>query len=147
MIGLGSENSEYCDDWWHSKNCYLCHSGLECEGCLYCYRSMRCKDCRAAVFSSYSELCTEIRQSHNCYNVFYGKFLRHCRDSEFLFDCRHCTDCFMCWNLRNKKFCINNIQYTEAAYRKEKDKYDLSKYSVYSKLKQEFEAIIHTKGL
>ena len=34
-VGVWNENSEYNDDCWYSKNCYLCHSLLKCEDSSY----------------------------------------------------------------------------------------------------------------
>ncbi|MBU1151222.1 hypothetical protein KJ632_00160, partial [Patescibacteria group bacterium] len=41
---------------------------------------------------------------------------KECRDSWFLYDCRGCSNCFMCWNLRNKQYCIKNKQYSREEY-------------------------------
>jgi len=35
-LGTHSENCEYTDDWWHSKNCYLSQCGYQCEDLKYC---------------------------------------------------------------------------------------------------------------
>ncbi len=146
MTGLNTENCDYCDDWWNSKNCYLCHSGLDCEDCIACYRTLKCKDCRGAVFSFSCELCTEVLQAHQCSNVIYGSHVWQCHDSAFLFDCRNCTDCFMCWNLRNKRHCIKNKQYTPDEYTKLRAQYDLSSHSTFQRIKNEFVALRNTQA-
>jgi hypothetical protein len=138
MVGVGSENCEYCDDWWHSRNCYLCHSGLRCEDCLYCYRCFECRDCRGAVFSFNCELCSDVLQSHRCFALHFGHHSWQCRDSAFLFDCRNCDQCFMCWNQRNKRYCIRNQQYSKQEYLRLRAAYDLSSYATYEALKVEF---------
>ena len=67
--GMMNENCEFTDDFWHSKNCYLCHSGYDNEDLSYCFRLLHCKDCQFSVFSFNSQLCTDIINSKNCYNV------------------------------------------------------------------------------
>jgi len=81
-----NENSEYTDDCWFSKNCYLCHSILRCEDIRYCFRVVELKDCQFCVFSFYSEKCIDLIFSFNCYNSKYIIDSKRCKDSAFLFD-------------------------------------------------------------
>src|SRR6185369_6226749 len=57
-------------------------------------------------------------------------------------DCRNCQNCFMCWNLRNKSYCIRNKQYTKEAYEEELKKMRLDSREFIEKLKLEFENIL-----
>ncbi len=134
--GAGNENCEYTDDWWYSKNCYLCHSGLKCEDLSYCFRVLNLRDCQFCVFSFDSELSVDLINCMNCYNVQYAIDSRQCKDSAFLFDCRNCSHCLFCWNLRNKQYCINNEQLTKEQFEKEYAKYDFSSRKVYEEAKE-----------
>ena len=68
-----------------------------------------------------------------------------------MFDCINCSDCFGCWNLRNKKFQIFNVQYEEqeykikvAEYKKQMRSYqnlEILKQIFFQKLEQE--AVFH----
>ena len=145
-IGTGNENCDYTDDWWYGKNCYLCHSGFKCEDISYCYRVISLRDCQFCVFSFESELCCDLIYSFNCYNVRYALFSRNCRDSSFLFDCHNCHNCLYCWNLRNKEYCIANIQYTKEAYEQKIKEFSLSKRSNYESAKKQFHQLITTKA-
>lgn len=144
--GILNENCEYTDDWWRSKNCYLCHSGLSDEDLAYCFRLLSCKDCQFCAFSFYLELCTDVIHSRNCYAVNYALNCRNCDNSAFLYDCRHCSDCLFCWNLRNKKYCIANKQLTREEYEAEKAKFNLASRKNYEMAKERFHNLIMGKA-
>jgi hypothetical protein len=56
-----------------------------------------------------------------------------------LFDCEWCKNCFMCSDLKNKQFCIKNIQYSKFWYFEEIKKYEnktfLDRLSEYNRFK------------
>jgi len=141
-IGLENTNCDYTDDWWHSKNCYLCHSGYQCEDLRYSYRTVRVKDSMSCVFSFDSELCFELIYCFNLYKVIYAINSRNCENSAFLFDCRNCSHCMFCYNLRNKKYCIRNIQYSKEDYFEEINKINLSSRRIYNQMKKDFQDTI-----
>lgn len=123
-VGTGNENCEYTDDWWYSKNCYLSHSGLRAEHLKYCYRIFIGKDSQFCVFSTNVELCVDVINSKNCYNVRYALNSQDCRDSAFLFDCRNTKDSLFCWNLRNKQYCYFNQQLSKEEFEKKKQEWN-----------------------
>lgn len=136
-------NCEYTDDWYHSKNCYLCHSGQSNESCRYCYGCDQLKDVHYGVFSFTSELCLDIINCTSCFN---GKFLLNCKniyDSSFLYDCRDSSDCLFSFNLRNKKYCFANQQLTKEAFEKKKAEWDLTSMDVYEHAKRYFMQMMH----
>lgn len=137
-VGIWNQNAEYADDCWYSKNIYLCHSLFECEDIKYCFRVVWLKNCQFCVFSFESELCVDLIYGFNCYNLQYAIDVKRCKNSAFLFDCQDCEDCFLCWNLRNKRYCILNKQYTKEEYLKEREKYNLNSKQQYKNLKNIF---------
>ena len=141
-MGAGNENCEYTDDWWYSKNCYLCHSGLNNEDLKYCYRTLNCKDSQYVVFSSDCELCVDVIYSFNCFQTIYALMCRQCSDSCFLYDCRNCQHCMFCSNLRNKKYCLFNKQLTKEEWEKKRKELDLSKRSMYEQAKKIFQTMM-----
>jgi len=141
---MHNENCEYTDDWWRSKNCYLCHSGYECEDLKYCYRPLGCKDCQFCIFSFYSELCVDLINSYHCFESFYLLNCRNIQNSAFLYDCRNCSDCLFCFNLRNKKYCFGNQQLTKEAFFKKKSEWDFTSQEVYLKAKKSFVDMMKT---
>ena len=145
-VGTRNENCEYTDDWWYSKNCYLCHSGYQCEDLRYCYRTIGVTDCQYCVFTRDSELCVDVVNSSNCFSVLYALSCRQCRDSAFLYDCRGCSDCFFCWNLRNKQYCFQNEQLTKEEYEKKRREWDLHSRRVYEQMKEKFRDTLKEKA-
>ncbi len=135
-------NCEYTDDWYHSKNCYLCHSGEYCEDLRYCYGCDHLKDSHSCVFAFSSELCFDSINVKNCFN---GKYLLNCKnvhDSSFLYDCRDCHDCLFCFNLRNKQYCFANQQLTKEEFEKKKAEWDFTSIDVYEHAKKYFEKMM-----
>ena len=133
--GIGSENCEYTDDWWYSKNSYLSHSGYKCEDLRYSYRTIEGKNSHFAIFSNTFELCVDIINSDNCYNSKYILNSQHITDSAFLYDCRNCSDCMFCFNQRNKQYCFGNVQYSKEEYQKKINSWNLQSRKSYDKAK------------
>ncbi len=137
-IGTGSDNCEYTDDGWYSKDCYLTHSFFECENLKYSYRQVKVKDSQFAVFSFSSELCADIVNCRECFELIYAVNCRNCSNSVFLYDCRNCQNCLFCFNLRNKSYCIGNKQLTKDQYEIEKKKWNFSSRKIYDQGKRYF---------
>lgn len=136
---IWSENCEYTDDAWYSRNSYLTHNMLQCENTYYSHRAIELTDCRYCVYSYTSKRCSDLVYCFDCFQVFYALMSKRCSDSAFLFDCEDCRDCLLCWNLRNKQYCIGNQQFTRETYEIERKKYNLASRKVYAKLKIEFQ--------
>lgn len=139
-----NQNCEYTDDWYYSKNCYLCHSGQYSEDCSYCYECDHCRNVRYGVSVFYSELCFDLINSTNCFN---SLFLLDCKmvsDSAFMYDCRDCSNCLFCFNLRNKSYCFGNKQLSKEEFEKQKAKWDLTSRKTYEKAKEFFSKMMLT---
>ena len=145
-FGTGCENCEYTDDWWFSRNCYLSHSGAKCEDVRYCYRVIGLKNCQFCVFSFESELCRDLINCHNCFQVRYAYNCLHCTDSAFLYDCRNCNNCFLSSNLRNKEYYFMNKQYTKEEYEQKMAEWDLQSRATYERATQEFKKMLLTQA-
>ena len=139
--GSKNTNCDWCDDVWNSKNCYLSRSMEECEDLFYSYRNLFVKNSIDVAVCFHSEKCYDSGECHNSYKLFYSKHSRDCIDSYFLYDCRNCQNCFMSWNLRNKSYCIENIQYTKEEYDKKIKSFQLCSYKSIQKHKKHFEEI------
>lgn len=137
-----STKCEWSDDVWNSKNCYLSRSMEECEDLLYSYRNIKVKNSIDATVCYNSERCYDSMNCDHSYKLQYSRDSRDCVDSYFLFDCRNCQDCFMCWNLRGKSYCIENVQYTKEEYQEKIKEYKLDSYSSIQSLKKDFNEII-----
>ncbi|MFA5075917.1 MAG: hypothetical protein WC480_00665 [Patescibacteria group bacterium] len=134
-------NSDYCNAVTAIKNCYLVFSAFECEDCYYSSfirESYNLFDC-TEVYSS--ERCYDCINCDQCYGVIASDNCKVCRDSAFLWDCHGCSDCLLCTNLRNQKFCINNQQLTEADYRAKRAQIDLRSKTIYDQSTQKLKEL------
>ncbi len=133
-------NCSYCEAIKDSKNCYKMTGGSRAEDCMYseCYLADNIVD---------SELLFKGNQAYetiDCTNVskvFYSNYLEDCVDVFFSSDCRGCSCCFGCINLRNKSYCIFNKQFSEEEYKKEISKWNFGSYKVVQGVKKKFQEI------
>ncbi len=134
-----SNNTSYCNITVGHKNCYLVSAGWDNEDSMYSNRISYCKDtldsyiCHKTEFSYENIFCKDSNK------LFYSRNSENCTDSYFLYDCRGCTDCIGCTNLRNKSYCIFNEQYSKEEYQDWKKSYDLGNREVLDTIKQGFE--------
>jgi hypothetical protein len=111
-----SINSEYTNRVTDLKNCYLLYASANCEDCYYgksywdSKNSMDCFNIRKC------ERCYGCADCYNSNGLRFSKECHSCIDSYFLNNCRNCQNCFGCTNLRNKNYCIFNIQYGKEEY-------------------------------
>lgn len=146
---FGTQNTacDWCDDVWESKNCYLCRSLLQCEHLFYSYRTVRCRDSYDICYSY------DVEQSYDCtycfkvFNVRYAFDVKDSMDSAFLYDCRNVRNCFMCWNLRNREYCIENRQYTKEEYEIKLKEYRLGSWEGCARARAAFEAHIKNDAM
>ena len=142
--GIASLNCEYTHDWWFSKNCYMCFSGWYVENVMYSFFILAGKylvDC--LVIRSPSEWMYECFISTKSYQLKYSQICLACIDSQFLYDCRDCQNCFMCFGLRNKKYYFQNKQYTKEGYEKILNEYRLDTFSGVEKAKKDFDVFLN----
>ena len=141
--GIASLNCEYTHDWWFSKNCYLCFSGWHVENVMYSFFILAGKyvmDCME--LRSKNEYMYECRLCSKNYQLKYSDVCKACINSAFLYDCDNCQDCLMCVNLRSKKHCFKNQQYTKEEYEKILNGYKLDTFSGVEKAKKEFKKFV-----
>ena len=112
-----SENSDYVAIGGGDRNCYMVSPCFNSEDCYYGDSVYSCRDTVDGL------LCEGLELSYNCINCKDGYRLIssqdcvNCRSSAYLLDCTGSEDCICCFGLKNKRFCIQNIQLTEAEYR------------------------------
>ncbi len=131
-------NYEYSLNGKNSKNVY-CSSGIfDSEDVWY------------TTFATYVRQVMDSQKIYRSENVYEGIFSGHvsncrfvyysndCIDSQFLYDCRNCQDCFGCVNLRNKTYCWFNEQLTKEEYKKRLAKLKLDTISGLKEMKSLF---------
>ncbi len=116
LIAVNSEKVDYANPVNASKNVYLSFSVAKSENIFYSALVDESKDIFDSVNVKESELLYNCLNSTKCFNSIFLENCKECVNSLFLFNCVNCTDCFLCVNLRNKKYCIFNQQYTKEDY-------------------------------
>jgi len=134
-------NAEYCSHCVNNKNCYLSSACLDDENIYYSNRVVDSRDCRDVYIASKCELCYENALCENSSRLFFSLKSRECLDSFFLYDCRNCTHCFCCTNLRNKQYHIFNKPYTKEEYFEKLKQIDIGSYANLQKVKEQFQEL------
>ncbi len=136
-----NENSDYTNDNYKSRNCYLIFDGEQAEDSYYGETFVYLKDCVDFLFLYRSENCYECLSCENAYNLKYSRFSKNCSDSWFLKDCSSCRNCFGCVNLNQKEYYIFNEPHTKEAYEKFMAEFDSGNCQVIQAMKQKAEAL------
>ena len=131
-------NSEYCNHYAGVKNCYLIFAGVNDEDCMYCNYVSDSKNIVDCLRVSKSEICFESLDCHNCNRLMFSQQCQDSFDASFLYNCKGCSNCFMCSNLVRKSYCIRNEQYPKGEYEKIVSKYNLGSRSLIKDLSNEF---------
>ncbi|MCR4328409.1 MAG: hypothetical protein NUV53_02715 [Patescibacteria group bacterium] len=130
-----SEYVSYCGD---DKRCYLDIAGeanMDCYYTKFVKYSTHCADCSFVYNSELAYECVNCHRVNNC--SFLNRGL-DCHNVHLSYDCRGCTDCFGCWNLRNKQYYIFNQPYAREEYKKKIAELKRNSYATLELLKKEF---------
>ena len=114
-------NSEYTNGAAFNKNCYLIFVSDYNEDSMYSYSLIKSKNSLDCLNSSECELCYEDISCNKCYRVIFSEDCQNSQELMFCKNCVNCNDCIFCVNQRNKKYCIENIQYTKEEFLKKKE--------------------------
>ncbi|MSU26268.1 MAG: hypothetical protein EXS44_03340 [Candidatus Levybacteria bacterium] len=120
---LNSENCNYGEHIYYSKNLFFSFDCLNCSDSTYIYDSLVSTNSMDCDYANESDQCYESVDIHKCSN---SSFLENCadiQDSSYSTSCVDCHDVFGCVLLRNKSFCIFNRQFSETEYHQQLEKY------------------------
>ncbi|MDD5739864.1 MAG: hypothetical protein PHO20_03795, partial [Candidatus Peribacteraceae bacterium] len=98
------------------KDCYLVFATVRSERCLHTRKVIESRETMDCSYSEKLELCYECIDCYNGYNLLFSELCKDCSFSAFLFDCIGVQHCFLCSNLRNKRYCYLNQQLTKEQY-------------------------------
>ena len=112
------QNSLYVNCANHCKDCYMIFASGDDEDCHYCINTERSKTVMDVSIAHECTLCYQIVSCRTCYNLDFSAYCADCSDSQFLYDCRRCKNCFMCAGIVGKEYCILNEQLTKDEYKK-----------------------------
>lgn len=138
LIIRNSVDSDYTHTVINVKNCHLVFDTETAEDSQFCGFVNNSKNYYHSYAATGSDIGYDNLLSKKLYKCFFVEFSKNCIDSSFLFDCRHCQHCFMCTNLRHKKYCFENKQLTKEEYEKKIEKVNLGDRKKLGKWKDKF---------
>ncbi|EKE28166.1 MAG: hypothetical protein ACD_3C00086G0010 [uncultured bacterium (gcode 4)] len=144
LVNDGSENSEYANHVWWSKNIYLSTSVYYgSEDILYTDYAFYSKDIVDWAFNIKTTRAYQSINLNNCDNCFYCENLKDSSSCYFSYDLLNCTDCLFSFNLAGKKYHILNKEYSKADYDKKLSeiKEKMRSYSWLKEIEKEFQRI------
>ncbi len=144
---MNSPDAQYSNYIDNNKNCYLVFGLGFSENVRYSNRSSFCKDSQDLLASPHNELCYDLVDCSDCYDVFSSENCTACVDSGFLYNCRNCTNCFGCSNLASKSYCFFNIQLSKEEYLEKIKSLDLGDRSNFLRIKSEFYEKVKGKAI
>jgi len=138
LLQKGDIESPYTNYTDHNKNSYLIFNCGFLEDSMYNRWGVSSKNI-VDTFSIFdSELLYESQEVKNSHKSIYLILSESCMNSSFLYNCHGCQDCFLSSNLKNKKYCFKNVQYSKEDYEKKVSEIDLGSYEDFQKTLREF---------
>lgn len=126
IMNTKSENCEYSNMTFESKNCYLIFGCVGDENCDYGHIVWDSTDCVDNLYLYKCELCYECIDCLGSNKLLYSQECESCADSIGLFNCRGCTNCIGCVGLRQQSYQIFNQPVTKEEYKEFLNKYPIS---------------------
>ncbi|MBI5411726.1 hypothetical protein HZA43_00955 [Candidatus Peregrinibacteria bacterium] len=141
LFNVNPTNSDYCQQAYNCKNCYLCIAVKNCEDSMYISHSNRIKSSFDCSHTQNMELCYDCVDSDNLYDCVHCQSCQNSSGLRFCYDCIGCHDCFGSWGLRNKRNYIFNKPYSPEEYKQKIASLELFKYSNFVKYKNYFQDV------
>jgi len=141
LVSVGNTNcinSPYGNHNADCKNCYLTYASFDGENTHYTHGAVSLKNCMDTYSSGKSEQCYEDTLCDSLYNTHFSYNTDQSIGSYFLKNCVNCQDCIGCINLRNKRYCIFNEQYTKEEYEKIVKDFDFGSHEKLSNFKNKY---------
>ena len=135
-------NSEYTNQSYENKNCYLCSSIANSEDSAYCANVNEIKQALDSFFVNKSELGYELIDSERCYNSAFIINSDNCIDSMFLYDCKNCQNCIGAVGLRNGQYVFFGEQLSKDKFNKKRQEFILGGYEILENVKKKFLELI-----
>lgn len=136
-----STNSEYTNQSYENKNCYLCFALRDSEDSAYCARNVQVKQCLDATYTHHSELLHNCLYADKCYR---GRALEEtdaCVESAYLSNARNCQQCFGGINLRSASHIFFGEQLSKEEYAAKLKEIDPGSRKTGEALEKKFEAL------
>lgn len=117
IMGTHSENVSG-SHVFHSKNTFESFFADRCEDSAYVAQVVDLKDCFDNNYTEENERCYEYLGMYGTRETFFSLFCRHTNETYYSDYCVNGEHLFGCSNLRDKKYCILNKQYSREEYEK-----------------------------
>jgi hypothetical protein len=118
-------NCEYCTNANDLKNCYLVRASTSSEDSLYLIWDHASKRCMDSHMTNRCELSYGNLNCIRCYRTLFSVDCEDCQSVLLSKDCVGCSNCFGCFGLRNKSYCIFNEPHTKESYNVAMKRFDL----------------------
>jgi hypothetical protein len=145
LASLGNRNvinSKYVNHTADLKNCYLVYASMDAENIFYTQGAWNVKDSFDLYTVMRSEQVYEDVICSGLYKTHFSFDSDDCINSSFLTSCMNLQDCLGCVNLRHKRYCIFNIEYTKEEYEKKIAEYDFGSYKTLENFKKEYDIFL-----
>ncbi|MFH1404854.1 MAG: hypothetical protein ABIH21_02030 [Patescibacteria group bacterium] len=100
-------------------DCVDLKKGFSEKGTKHCFWTMFGQENEHTYFNMWTGFATNVYSSNGSKNsnrTICCHYCKYCQNMEYSFLCFNCEVCFGCINLKRKKFCIFNKQYSEDGY-------------------------------
>lgn len=137
LLIVNGENSEYNNNLYNSRNCYLVFGSKHCFDCMYVTGASQLNDC-LEVWGSNE--CDQSYHIFRCSKLFGAFFCERCSSgSDILFSklCLDCSSCYGSYVLKHAKHRIFNEAVSPKAYKDFISAIDLGSYDELTRRKAE----------
>lgn len=118
---IESTNVARSDSVYNSENVYQSHDVTFSKNVLFCDSVQKSEFMVASSRSQASSFCIRLEDSRDCSNSFNVVWSGKVSNSLFLQNCYDVQDSMFCSHIASKRFCIANMQFEEAEYRRLRD--------------------------
>lgn len=141
LFNSRTTNCAYTQYTGEFKDGYLVSGSWGGENVAYASRVQGVKDSLDIYILMEGSLCYDIVSCHKMYGSFFSEKSENCTNCRFVYECKGCTDCFGCTNLRNKSYHIFNQSYSREEYKKKLAEMDLGSYKNLEAARKKFEEL------
>lgn len=118
---MDSSNVAESDNTYFSENVYRSLDVHKSKNVLFSDAAIECEYVAATQRSQTSTFCIRLEDSQRCANSFEVSWSDSVTNSFFIHDCKNVSDSMFCSHIGEKRFCIANMQFEEAEYRRLRD--------------------------
>ncbi len=131
-------NCQYCNVSEGDKGSYMLSASNKNEDSFYSNRVTENEEVVDCYIATRNELSYELVNCSNNFKVRWAEATHESSDCYYMYNCKSCTDCIGCVNVRNKSYCIFNEQLDRETYLKRKEELRLDTYDGIQAVKERY---------